>query len=195
MSMEIQGSSRYDRTGYAQQLKEKQLLEQSQQEGGAQKTEKKQEHAGLSGEKPVRQDAYISSGQSGAKPAGLYRIGQDEQGRRKIFYEKPEKSSEDAQKPQESPDVPKKDGDKKPLEASGENEGKPAEICIGNTDKPDREIRKLKEKEKQLEQQINAAGDDEKKIRELEKKLAQVQSELSRKDNDTYRRQHTTFTS
>ncbi len=195
MAMEIQGSSRYDRTGYAQQLKEKQLLEQAQKEGGAQKTEKKQEHAELSGEKPVRQDAYISSVQSGAKPSGLYRIGQDEQGRRKIFYEKPEKSGGDAQKLQESADAPKKDGDKKPLEASGEKEGKPAEICIANTDKPDREVKKLKEQEKKLEQQINAAGDNEKRIRELEKKLAQVQRELSRKDNDTYRRQHTTFTS
>lgn len=195
MAMEIQGSSRYDRTGYAQQLKEKQLLEQAQKEGGAQKTEKKQEHAELSGEKPVRQDAYISSVQSGAKPSRLYRIGQDEQGRRKIFYEKPEKSGGDAQKLQESADAPKKDGDKKPLEASGEKEGKPAEICIANTDKPDREVKKLKEQEKKLEQQINAAGDNEKRIRELEKKLAQVQRELSRKDNDTYRRQHTTFTS
>ena len=34
---------------------------------------------------------------------------------------------------------------------------------------------------------------DEMKARELEKELAQVERELSRKDNDTYRRQHTVF--
>ncbi len=32
------------------------------------------------------------------------------------------------------------------------------------------------------------------KVKKLEKKLAQVESELSQKDNDTYRRQHTSFT-
>lgn len=70
---------------------------------------------------------------------------------------------------------------------------KDAKTCTGNTDQVDREIRKLKEKAQQLEQQIRAASGDEKKVSDLEKKLAQVQSELSQKDNDTYRRQHTIF--
>ena len=67
----------------------------------------------------------------------------------------------------------------------------------------------LKEKKKQLEQQLRSASRDkasfghspmpfdnkeENKIRELEKKLAQVERELGQKDNDTYRRQHSTFT-
>lgn len=67
--------------------------------------------------------------------------------------------------------------------------------CAGNTDQVDREIRKLKEKSQQLEQQLRAASasGDEEKAASLEKKLAQVQSELSQKDNDTYRRQHTVF--
>ena len=54
----------------------------------------------------------------------------------------------------------------------------------------DREIRKLKEKKQQLQQQIRSASGEEEKVRELERKLAQVESELSRKDNDTYRRQN-----
>lgn len=70
---------------------------------------------------------------------------------------------------------------------------KDAKTCTGNTDQVDREIRKLKEKAQQLKQQIQAASGDEKKVSDLVKKLAQVQSELSRKDNDTYRRQHTIF--
>lgn len=70
---------------------------------------------------------------------------------------------------------------------------KDTKTCTGNTDQVDREIRKLKEKAQQLEQQIQAASGDEKKVSDLEKKLAQVKSELSQKDNDTYRRQHTIF--
>ena len=70
---------------------------------------------------------------------------------------------------------------------------KDTRTCTGNTDQVDREIRKLKEKAQQLEQQIQAASGDEEKKAALEKKLAQVKSELSQKDNDTYRRQHTIF--
>lgn len=72
---------------------------------------------------------------------------------------------------------------------------KDTKTCTGNTDQVDREIRKLKEKAQQLEQQILASSGDEKKAADLEKKLSQVQSELSQKDNDTYRRQHTIFSS
>ncbi len=83
-----------------------------------------------------------------------------------------------------------------------------AEVCVCNTDKVDREIEKLKEKKRELEQQIQSAfGDEtpsgyhsmpsgdkvERKIQELEKKLAQVEQELSQKDNDTYRKQHSEF--
>ena len=68
-----------------------------------------------------------------------------------------------------------------------------AEVCVCNTDKVDREIEKLKEKKRELEQQIRSASGDERKIQELEKKLAQVEQELSQKDNDTYRKQHSEF--
>lgn len=65
---------------------------------------------------------------------------------------------------------------------------------MGNTDKVEREIRELKEKKKELEQQIHSAAGDEKKVKELEKKLADIENELSQKDNDTYRRQNTVVT-
>lgn len=81
--------------------------------------------------------------------------------------------------------------DGKEPKVSGDSQGKPEEKCVANSDKVDREIKKLKEKKQQLEQQIRSASGDEKKIRELEKKLAQVENELSQKDNDTYRRQNT----
>lgn len=85
--------------------------------------------------------------------------------------------------------VPQQEGQK----VSGNSQGKQGESCTANTDKVDREIKKLKEKKQELEQQIRSASGDEEKTRELEKKLAQVEQELKRKDNDTYRRQNTVF--
>ena len=113
---------------------------------------------------PVPKDEYISSEKSGNKPSGLYRMGQDENGNPKILYDNPKK-------------VQKKT-------ATGK-----AEECTTNTDAVDREIEKLKEEKRQLEQQIQAETDDE-KVKELEKKLAQVEAELNQKNNDTYRRQN-----
>ena len=112
----------------------------------------------------VPKDEYISSEKSGNKPSGLYRIGQDENGNPKVLYDDPKK-------------VQKKS-------ATGK-----AEECTTNTDAVDREIEKLKEEKRQLEQQIQAETDDE-KVKELEKKLAQVEVELNQKNNDTYRRQN-----
>ncbi len=111
-------------------------------------------------------DEYISGRQSETKPSGLYRVGEDENGNQKVFFDDPQKS---------------------------DNSGKPAEKCTANTDKVEREIRKLKEKEQELKQQIQSNCGNEKKVKELEKKLKQIESELSQKDNDTYRRQHTQF--
>ena len=113
---------------------------------------------------PLPKDEYISSEKSGNKPSGLYRMGQDENGNPKVLYDEPKK-------------VQKKS-------ATGK-----AEECTTNTDAVDREIEKLKEEKRQLEQQIQAETDDE-KVKELEKKLAQVEAELNQKNNDTYRRQN-----
>ena len=113
---------------------------------------------------PLPKDEYISSEKSGNKPSGLYRMGQDENGNPKVLYDDPKK-------------VQKKS-------ATGK-----AEECTTNTDAVDREIEKLKEEKRQLEQQIQAETDDE-KVKELEKKLAQVEVELNQKNNDTYRRQN-----
>ena len=113
---------------------------------------------------PLPKDEYISSEKSGNKPSGLYRVEQDENGNPKVLYDDPKK-------------VQKKS-------ATGK-----AEECTTNTDAVDREIEKLKEEKRQLEQQIQAETDDE-KVKELEKKLAQVEAELNQKNNDTYRRQN-----
>ena len=121
----------------------------------------------------VPEDAYISSEKSDRRPSGLYRMEQDENGNPKVLFDDPKKS--------DSPSVK--------FQSAEEDE----EICIGSTDQVDREIKKLKEQKQQLEQQIRSAFGDEEKVRELEKKLKQIEQELNQKDNDAYRRQHSTF--
>ena len=179
---EINGNHEQSKADYAERVKEKQAALR------AEKAKEAAEEKG-SGKLSEPQDVYIRSEKSGKEPVGLYRIGQDENGGRKIFFEDPDKA--DRADGKEEPKAEKADG-KKP-KVDGDSQGKPAEVCIGNTDKVDREIEKLKEKKRELEQQIRSASGDERKIRELEKKLAQVEQELSQKDNDTYRKQHSEF--
>ncbi len=71
--------------------------------------------------------------------------------------------------------------------------GQAKERCTGSTDKVDSEIKSLKEKKQQLEQQIRSAYGDERRVRNLEKILAQTENELSRKDNHAYRRAHSEY--
>lgn len=85
--------------------------------------------------------------------------------------------------------------DQKSVDADQDEDPKVSgQKCIGNTDRVDQEIRKLKEQKKQLQQQIKSAAGDEEKVRQLKAELAQVENELSQKDNDTYRKQNTVFT-
>jgi ABC-type phosphate transport system auxiliary subunit len=121
----------------------------------------------------ILQDEYISSEKAGNRPSGLYGLTQDENGNRKIVYDDPHKKECAA-----SEGVKSADGDDK------------SEKCTTNTDSVDKEIEKLKEEKKQIEQQIRSANGDEEKKRELERKLEQIENELSQKDTDSYRRQN-----
>lgn len=172
MAMEINGSYGSAQTSYLERLKEEQPLD---------KTSRAEELKAGQEEKAPAQDEYISSEKSGAKPTGLYWIGEDENGNRKIFFDDPKKSGKaDAKEP----------SDKK---TEGSENGGTPETCTSDTGKVDREIEKLKEQQKQLRQQIQSAAGDEKKVQELQRKLAQVENELSQKDNETYRRSNTSF--
>ena len=188
MAMQINGNYAQSKTDYAERVRKKQAALKAEKAKEAKETKEAAEEKG-SGKLSEPQDVYIRSEKSGKEPVGLYRIGQDENGGRKIFFEDPDKA--DRADGKEEPKAEKADG-KKP-KVDGDSQGKPAEVCIGNTDKVDREIEKLKEKKRELEQQIRSASGDERKIQELEKKLAQVEQELSQKDNDTYRKQHSEF--
>ncbi|MBQ8411353.1 MAG: hypothetical protein IJX15_06475, partial [Ruminiclostridium sp.] len=92
---------------------------------------------------------------------------QDEDGNPKVIYDAPDKSEK---------------------QINGLPTDK-AEKCTTNTDKVDREIEKLKEKKRQIEQQIQSETDENKR-QALEKQLAQVEAELSQKNNDAYRRKN-----
>lgn len=164
MSMEISSNYKDYKNEYLDRVQTGQdkVKESSQDQRGEDKNE------GI----PVPKDEYISSEKSGSKPSGLYRLGQDENGNPKVMYDDPKRvaKAKDVQ-PKEEP-------------------AKKAEKCTTNTDNVDREIEKLKEEKKQLEQQIKAAAGDKEKVKVLEKKLAQIDGELSQKDNDTYRRKN-----
>jgi len=68
-----------------------------------------------------------------------------------------------------------------------------AESCTCSTDRVDREINRLREKQSVLKQQIVLKKDAPAERDRLEKQLAQVEKELSRKDTEGYRRQHADF--
>ena len=164
MSMEI--SSNYK--DYKNEYLERAQTEQDKVKRTSQEQRAEDKSEGV----PILKDEYISSEKSGSKPSGLYRLRQDENGNLKVMYDDPKRvaKAKDVQ-PKEEP-------------------AKKAEKCTTNTDNVDREIEKLKEEKKQLEQQIKAAAGDKEKAKVLEKKLAQIEGQLSQKDNDTYRRQN-----
>ena len=64
------------------------------------------------------------------------------------------------------------------------------EVTVASTDKVDAEIERLKAKEAQLLQKISSTQNPD---ADLQRQLAQIENELRLKDNDTYRRQHTEF--
>ena len=68
------------------------------------------------------------------------------------------------------------------------------EICIASTDKVDAEIARLKAREDQLSKRISSIADPEQQAA-IKDELAKIEQELRQKDNDTYRRQNTEFSS
>jgi len=130
-----------------------------------------------------KHDEYIHG--EDTKPTGLYKLGRDSNGKPKILYDDPKKAqnADDSDKKQPKAD----DTGKKQPKADGADDTREYTV---NTNKVDREIKKLKEEKKQLEQQLSAAQGDDKKVKELQIKILQIESELNQKDNDTYRRQN-----
>ncbi len=124
--------------------------------------------------KPQR-DQYLP--EEKPEPIGRYWMGKDEQGQPKIFFDHPQKAG-----PASPTNAPEK----------AEPERK-AEICICDTGKVDRELEKLKKRQSELKQSFATEANPARR-QDLEKKLNQVERELEQKDNDTYRRQHASYT-
>lgn len=136
--------------------------------------------------KPAR-DEYVPEGERKRESYGRYWLGKDEDGGPKIYFDGPE--SAEAPKA-EDPEKDEKPG--APGKAAPPDKGGKEKKCIGNTDAVDREIRRLREKKEKLEARLHRET-DETKWESLERQLAQVENELRQKDNDSYRRQHSTF--
>lgn len=139
---------------------------------GVQEPSKVRHEDRAQGPTPPARDRYDPEEKQ--EPAGLYWLGQDEEGQPKVYFDDPERPEDPAAGPER------------------EAPGKKAEQCTGDTGQVDREIQRLKTKRDRLEQRIGTET-DEARLRDLERELAQVERELSRKDNDAYRRQHTVF--
>lgn len=122
-------------------------------------------------QKPVT-DEYVP--EEKPEPSGRYWLGKDEDNKPRIYFDAPSQH-EDVTEPEKS--------------GSDKNEKR----CTCNTDKVDREIERLKKQKQELERQISRET-DENKAEDLKAKLAQAEKELRQKDNDTYRRQHATYT-
>ena len=150
----------------------------------AKKVRRPEDETQLRHQKPVM-DEYVP--EEKPEPTGRYRLGKDEDGKPKIYFDDPEQA-EDAPDAPDASDLDK--GAEGPEKGGSDKDG---QSCTCNTDKVDREIEKLKKQKQELEQQINRET-DESKIEDLKAKLAQIERELSQKDNDTYRRQHATYT-
>lgn len=111
-------------------------------------------------------DEYVPSEEK--EPIGLYSVAPDENGEPRISFDKAEdKSANNPNEPEE-------------------------ETVTANTDKVDREIKNLRNKEQMLSQKLRSA--DESTAADIRRELEQVTAELVQKDNDEYRRQHTVFT-
>lgn len=135
------------------------------------------EEARAAAPKP-RMDEYVP--EEAREPSGRYWLGRDEDGSPKVFFDDPARLSDGPERPENG----------RPEKAAPSRK---TENCRCDTDEVDQEIEKLKQKQESLERQIGSEPDERARER-LEQELARVEVELRQKDNDAYRRQHSTFT-
>lgn len=130
-----------------------------------------------------RFDTFEKRGDSAPNPAGIYRLGEDENGNPKILFEKPEQEEKSGGEPSEPEEAPKSERDKE----AGDTK------CTVNTDRVDAEIKKLKQEKQETERRLQAEEDTDKRVK-LEQQLKSLEMELQTKDNDAYRKQHASYT-
>lgn len=84
---------------------------------------------------------------------------------------------------------------KKQVKSVEHEDSKQEEICVASTDRVDGEIAMLKAKEAQLTSKLGTMDKESAQYGILEQELSKVEKEISLKNNDTYRRQNTDFSS
>ncbi len=118
-------------------------------------------------------DIYTSNKENSKEPTGLYKL-VEKDGVKKIEYDKIDKVNKTEEK----------------AKTDNKEKTEKANVYHVNTDKVDREIEKIKNKKKELINQISrlSASDDIERTQKLKAELARIESELSMKDNDAYRK-------
>ncbi len=111
---------------------------------------------------PENRDEYVPSEEK--QPIGLYSVSHDDDGNPRV-------SSDD---------------EKSNSDYSGND------TITANTDKVDRELKALREKEQALRQKLRSA--DESTADDIRREFEKVTAELAQKDNDEYRRSNAVFT-
>ena len=84
MAMEVNGNYRDYKNDYLESLQEEKC--KTREAGKEQEADKRAEAF------QTPRDEYISSEQSGSRPSGLYRMGQDENGNPKVLYDDPKRA-------------------------------------------------------------------------------------------------------
>lgn len=143
-----------------------------------------------------RFDTYEKSDEKlPASETGIYHLSKDEDGNPKIVFDAPDRMEKDSDKLSDAEDNLMSDEAPQKVDGSDSPKEEPETTqCITNTDKVDKEIKKLKEERKQILQELGKAGEDEEKQADLQKRLSELDAELQAKDNDAYRKQHATHT-
>ncbi len=111
---------------------------------------------------PENHDEYVPSEEK--EPIGLYSVSPDEDGASRVSLDYEKSKSDDPQ----------------------------GDTITANTDKVDREIKALRDKEQALRQRLRSA--DERAAENIARELEKVSAELAQKDKDEYRRQNAVFT-
>lgn len=139
-------------------------------------------------------DVYIPSGDKPEETPGIYHLETDESGKQKIVFDHSEATAKDEEMSEESSDSRDGNGIKEGKDDE-ETQDKKNLVTRGrrDTSKVEKEIKQLKGKQAELQQQLASARDDEDKKRNIEMQLAQVGAEIQTKDNDAYKKQHAEF--
>lgn len=135
---------------------------------------------------PKRPDVDTYEPEMERVPSGQYRVREEKDGRKNIYFDDLDRAEEADPQKENADRSEKAEGSKKSPSAEK------SESCTANTDQVDREIKRLKQKEAEIEKKLGAEKDEARK-KQLAKELANVKRELQMKDNDAYRRRHTVF--